>query len=79
MILVDKLSGILIMSTLHYPDPGPLIRCRENMMGDIRNKLKELAMDGDMAVREYIMVGKGYRCTQEMSTMFRRKADKYDR
>ena len=57
---MDGLSGILIMPTLRYPDPGPLIRCRENMMGDIRNNLKELAMDGDMADREYIVVGKGY-------------------
>ena len=79
MILVDELSGILIMPTLRYPDPGSLIPCRENMMGDIRNNLKELAIDGDMPDREYILVGKGYRCTQEMSTMFRRKADKYDR
>ena len=35
-------------------------------------------MDEDMLDREYIMVRKGYRCTQEMSPMVRIKLDKYD-
>ena len=59
LILVDGLNPILISPTLRDPDPGPLHRCGERMVGDIRNKLKELAMDGDMADREYIVWGKG--------------------